>query len=269
MRVQRLKLKLQVPCNWNGVWDSPGIFLTGALGDVLTVMSFHEIQNVKTVYYAASQFNAISPLMRWLCPLGTKHVNLWEDWSVRKAFYSLEDFCNVVHVPVPKDVIDLSILRVFHSDTQFKACLWEKPVADLTRFRLPEKYVVLCPYARDKLDSRDLTNEEIQAVMDSSPLPVVVLHKGQEQEIPTMFNLQNQTTLFEAIAIMAGASSCVTVDSALSVVAARFLPRNRMLVKSSNPHLINHRHWYYPTHDSFTFITPTIKERLKELSWTD
>lgn len=254
------------------------LFVTGGIGDVLTLSCFLELPaDLEVIYYATPKFAEVREYLRELAPKA-RHVSLWEDWSERDCFFSRSQF---IQESGNRDVlaaVDWSILHCFHQPLTFRGWRGEGRVARDEgrgiRSLLPARYAVFCPFTTDKRSPRDFTDGEIDAVIRAAQeqrLPLVILNAGGDRRIEAdgVINLQNQTSLLGSIAVTCGAAVFVGVDSSQSVVATKFLPAERLLIKSDSENLRTWKHLYYAPHTSFEFIVPRAVPRLKELSWIE
>ena len=125
---------------------------------------------------------------------------------------------------------------------------------------LPEKYVVIQPYSTNtRKVYRDVNTDEWQAILmwlTRIGMQGVVLNQGGEEAIASrrLIDLTNRTTLYQAIRIVNGATAYACTSSCLSVLAARRLPEERLLIKG-HPSLKEKWHKiYYAPHRSGRFI---------------
>ena len=132
---------------------------------------------------------------------------------------------------------------------------------------MPENYVTICPYSNDKRNTaRDFTEKEWDYILDylkQINLNGVILNVGND-EIPNdnnLIDLSNKTTLIESIEILKNSNMYIGIDSCLSVIAAQKFDKNKLIVKSQNPHLTRTKHIYYSPKSSFNFIVIKIDEK--------
>ena len=114
--------------------------------------------------------------------------------------------------------------------------------------------MVIQPYsANARKVYRDVNTDEWQAILawlTRIGMQGVVLNKGGEEAIASrkLIDLSNRTTLYQAIRIVNGATAYAGTSSCFSVLAARRLPENRLLIKG-HPSLKEkwHRIYYAPS----------------------
>jgi hypothetical protein len=267
------------------------IFLTGGIGDVLALESFFtpaERQAVETVYYASRKNDELIEIMKLAdFPSLKAHVRIWDDFSTQWCFHRKRDYFEAAAkagVRIPYGAIvaeDWGILikfqeihrqlRHYHGSTFFRA----RTKPSLARFGLPARYVVVCPYSVDKRrPERDFTAQELGLTFQFAGAFAtgVIINQGDDKpaDYHAIIDLSNQTTLEEAIAILEGAMGYIGVDSALSVLAAKCLPAERVLIKSNNPHLYSHTSIYYAPANGSRFLTEDVVKELKRFAqvWT-
>ena len=78
----------------------------------------------------------------------------------------------------------------------------------------------------------------------------VILNNGPDTipPIPNTTDLNNKTTLAEAIGILANANGYYGIDSCLAVLAAQLFQPNQIKVKSINTHYMKSAHIYAAPH---------------------
>lgn len=113
--------------------------------------------------------------------------------------------------------------------------LKEKENATAARFGISGRYTVLCPGAEYGPAKRWPYFRELAARLDGQVVLIGSLSDRQEAAQITGKNLVGQTTLDEAIDLIAGASLVVSNDSGLMHVAAASATRQVALFGSSSP----------------------------------
>lgn len=259
------------------------LFVTGGLGDILALSCFIEPPtNLKAVYYATRRRADVECFLATICPNDTKHVSVGDDYSSCWGWYSLPQFVRSGEWPVSlSEAEDWSIMTQFpklevRSDRTFLGLPWEvgHPLSTIHGLRLPSRYALLAPFSHDKRDaSRDFTASEVTAALRCArerKMPLVLLNQGDDPliEADGLINLQNQTNVYGSIDVTIGASMFIGVDSAMSVVASKFLPADKLCIKSINPHCRRWQHLYFSPHQSFEFVVENPIRRMKELRWT-
>lgn len=251
------------------------IFVTGGIGDVIALSCFLELPaDLETIYYATRKRDDVQAYLSALCPITTKHVSVWDDWTDNRwGWYSLPEF--IRHARSHRDALatteDWSISSVFPKEIPFRGTPWTERVSqiDLSQFALPDEYLLLCPYSTDKRDRRrDFTEQELHDVLEMSNhwnLPVVYQYEGADLHPmpPWVIDLSNRmTSVWDMIAIAAKASAYIGIDSCQSQVVTKHLPADRLVIKSTNhAHYYQHLRWYCAPHTSFEFVSQGIGGR--------
>lgn len=291
-RMAALGRPLHEPQDGRGRPSSKSLFITGGIGDVLALTCFRDLpSDLETIFYATPKRADVEVLLSLLCGSSVKHVGLDDEFRRRFAWYSLPEFQRITGRTI--DAVDWSISAQFPNinSTEFLGMPWlDHPLADVSRFRLPERYAVLAPFSTDKRDrNRDFTTQEFDAAMafaKRNHVMLVVLNQGTDTPpdqllykvydpkrgvINTkgvLYDLSNQTNLLEAMAVTLGATLFIGIDSAMSVVASKVLPADRLCIKTHNEHC---RRWapiYFAPHQSFEFLTADPIQRMESLTWT-
>ena len=262
------------------------LFITGGIGDVLAVSCFRRVpDDLEVIYYATPRFIEAREYLQQLAPRA-RHVSLWDDWSERCCFFSKADFAHETGNTQAVAAVDWSIMEVFPKDMPFRG--W--PLSQISNLKsqfsnltslLPKRYAVFVPRSYNEYTAhRNFTSDELAATLSvarARHMPLVVLHQGADatKQWPDAFgppagvvDLQNQLSLLGSIAVTRGANMFISVDSMLSVVATKFLPAERLLIKSVNPHCRRWQHTYFAPHKSFEFVVESPIKRLRELKWT-
>lgn len=253
------------------------IFITGGIGDVLTLESFFSDQQraaLETIYYATSKHVPIANIFKHLpnYPKLTNHIVVWDDFSSFWAFCSKDEYlsrCRQFHKEINQGVMssgDFSIAAKFSTlDVYNKSSVLEFPIAKIERFALPAQYFVLCPYSTDKrLKVRDFDAEDwlnTLKLLQDRGLQGVIINAGKDiiPENKSIINLNNKTTILESIEILKKSQGYIGVDSCLSVLAAKLFAYPNLLVKSVNEHLYRWKHLYYAPSTDFQFLVKNVK----------
>lgn len=255
------------------------ILITGGIGDFLALECYFTPEyrkGLERVYYATKQWKSIRDLFGALPNYGDlSHLCLWEDWSQRSAFYSLEELAQRLGLPqLLAKVQDWSIVPTFPQIDAGRlsyvgSSFLEHTVADISGIALPRSYVVVCPYSENKEDNRDFKANDWIAVLNQvrkAGSVAVVLNKGNDR-VPRskyLVDLSNKTTLLESIEILKGARGYYGIDSCLSVLAAKLFDGGSLLVKSTNPHLAMWKHIYYAPKREFDFVKQTLGKPVRK-----
>jgi hypothetical protein len=251
------------------------LFVTGGIGDLIALTCFLDVPpDTRTIYYATRKRDDVESYLSTLCPTTTNHVSVWQNWSARWGWYSLREFNQ--QQPRHVDAVDWSIATQFPRLSTFKGFPWEPghPLSSIHKLNLPPRYAVFVPFSSDKRDpNRDFTAKEFDAALaaaDLAGLPLVLLNRDDARDPEFrdgVIDLQNQTNVFGSIDVTIGASLFIGVDSAMSVVASKILPAERLLVKCVNAHCRRWQSIYFAPHTSFDFLTADPIPRLGRLKW--
>lgn len=258
------------------------IFVTGGIGDVIALSCFKTIpDDTETIYYATRKRDDVQAYLESFSPSETRHVSLWNDWSDRWGWYSFAEFQRLANVAEASrlslpDVEDWSIMTVFQQPLPFLGLPWSlsHPLSSVYEVTLPERYAVFQPFSSDKRDPRrDFTREELEAALlaaETHRLPLVLINEGSDPliESPWLINLQNKTNLYGSIDITLGASLYIGIDSAMSQIATKVLPAEKLLIKSVNPHYYRSLRWYCAPHTVYPFVVESPIARLIQLNWS-
>lgn len=275
IRIKKRKLKA-FPTIWNS-----SIFLTGGLGDTITVESFltnSQRESIETIYYATRQFEPLKELINSsnIFPKLKNNINLWKESNDFWCFFSIADFLKKEQGLNSKIKLginnskDLSILVLFKEikDKKIKynnSSFLKKEICNVKNFKLPKEYIVVAPYSTDKRNkNRDFTQKDWEKSLNfckKNNMKCVVINKGNGH-VPqnrNVINLNNQTNVIEAIEILKQSSGYLGIDSWLSVLAAKLFDENFLQIKSDNEHLLNNLYCYYAPKQKFDFIKNNIE----------
>lgn len=257
------------------------VFLSGGIGDVFAVESFlsdRDREQMTTIHYGTSKREPIAKLWSALpnYPRLKDHNTLWDDFSNFWCFFSLQDCifkmdrARMAQPPKLRAVRDLSIIPFFDKIKRGEvpynnSSFISHTVADAGRFKLPDRYVAICPFSNDKrLKSRDFNGNdwtECLKFLKKVNAQGVVLNAGDDQvpTAPDLINLNNGTDILEAVEILKRGVGYIGIDSALSVLAAKLFLAPSLMIKSNNEHCYHNLQCYYAPHSDFSFVVRNIK----------
>jgi hypothetical protein len=241
--------------------DSKYVFFSGGIGDVFALESYMTDSmraNLRAIYYGTRQYKPIQEAFSKLgnYPNLIKQHPVWTDFGSFWAFYSKTDCIRRMksqHVIVDKEFFesaDWSISKIFEEikrgKRKYNGCSFLKGVmADISHLKLPQEYVVICPYSTDKrLVSRDFSKKDwnvVENYLSKTGRIGVVLNKGDYAvpESSRWINMSNKTSICESIEILKKARFYIGIDSCMCILAARhFYPAN-LFVKSVNKQFYN------------------------------
>lgn len=257
---------------------NPAIFLSGGIGDVITLesyMSDAQREALTTICYGTNKQAPIEQIFRGLpnYPNLSNHQIVWNDFSrfwcflfkgdcngklainqKTAEFNNSEDWGIMVKFPQIKS----GILKYNNSSLiTYKLC-------SIDHLPLPVNYCVICPYSSDKrIKSRDFSDDDWAAAiyhLIKRNMTAVVLNNGNEY-IPDnacLINLNNKTSFIEAVEVLKKANGYIGIDSSLSVLAAKLFDYPNLMIKSQNDHCYSNKHVYYAPQSKFNFINTAI-----------
>jgi hypothetical protein len=109
-----------------------------------------------------------------------------------------------------------------------------------------------------------MTGDEWPAVLkrlqdrDSCGVVVGTRSEGALPDSSRLIDLRGKTTILEAVEILKRSSGYIGIDSCFSILASQVHQAKDILIKTNNPHVIQHACEYYAPHQAVDFITPVI-----------
>jgi len=258
------------------------IFVTGGIGDILAIESyFSDEQRVllHTILYATHKQPAIQELFDALpnYPHLKNHKVVWSDFSQFWCFLYKDEVISRLGTNTPQELReaeDWGIVPKFpilgsgiikYNGSSFLRF----QVADVSKFQLPQNYVIVQPYSSDKrIGYRDFNDADWAATiywLRKRNIKGVVINKGDEP-VPadeSIINLSNQTSVLEAVEILKGGRGYIGIDSWLTVLATKVFENDWLAIKSVNGHCYNNKHIYFAPKKTFDFIASDIVKALK------
>lgn len=259
------------------------IFWSGGIGDILTLeATFTDDfrKSISRMYWATRTRPYLVPLFTRLpsFPNLQDHVSFWDTYNATNlTFASLEHVMRETLHPhlLVGAVEDWSIVKRFTNPQPFTYGSFVKyKLANIDQFKLPESYVVICPYSSTSSEDvqgwRRFTDKDWKWLfkhLHKLNMCGVVLNSGDDvvPENKCLINLSNKTKLAEAIEITKSAYSYVGIDAGLSVIAAQVLPADRIIVSTYNAVLWIYKHVYYAPKKEFDFIIPYLGATKKDI----
>jgi hypothetical protein len=261
-----------------GSESQDSILLTGGLGDIITLESFFPDElkkRLKIIYYATIKNNTARRLMSALpFPNLKSHITVWNDFSNFWCFITKQQLIvrlNEIGKTVIPDLIKSQDWCIADKFTQIRlgkyhyqgSSFLKYNLCNIAKFNLPNNSVVICPYSSDKRGSgRDFNKEDWKVTSDYLQkwnMTGVIINCGQDTYFPDNFvNLNNQTSILEAIEIIKSSKGYIGVDSCLSVLATQLFDDNRIIIKSINPHCKSWRDVYFMPKKNFDFMRNQI-----------
>ena len=261
------------------------ILLTGGVGDIIAIesmMTDEERQSIDCMFYAT---RAAKPCIELFTNLTTfpklkKQALLWKNFTNIFGFnskeqlvgklcaYQTDELQNTLRKLV-SGIEDWSIAKIFfENNRQYTYSSFIKNnLISIKKFNLPKNYYCICPASsNDKRDDkRDYNQTDWQHTLEllksKNMFGVVINNNDDDSNIPSehpIINLNNKTNIKEAIEIVKRADGYIGIDTALSVIATKLLPKENIIIKSLNDHCYRWAHIYYTPHKSFEFIKKSI-----------
>jgi len=259
------------------------IFLSGGIGDVLTVESFMPEMRKKyleTILYGTRKHLVIQELFQALpnYPNLKEHRVVWSDFTNFWCFLYKTECENryVKQGAIPPAILaaaeDYGIAIKF---PVIKSGQWpfvgssfiKHQVANIDRLNLPQNYIVIAPYSSDKANSRrDFTSADWEAtitMLRRRGAKGVVVNNGTDfvPNSDQLINLSNKTTILESIEATKKASAYIGIDTCFSVLAAQLFQSSNLIIKCVNNHGLNNKAVYFAPHNTFEFIVDAVSGR--------
>jgi hypothetical protein len=252
------------------------VFWSGGAGDLIACESAFTDEYRKSVtrmYWATRVKPQMSPLFTRLpsFPNLVDHVSLWSTFD--KEIFSFKDFNHAYNQSLHQHLVtgavdDWSIIKRFNNPMDFTYSSFVKyKLASIEKFKLPEQYVVVCPYSSVTEPSVQVWRRFFDKDWDwlfehlkTLNMPGVVLNVGNDiiPDNDCLINLANKTTMAEAMEIVKKAYSMVTIDSGLSILGCRVFPADRIIISTLNAVFWMYKHVYCAPHKQFDFIVPFL-----------
>lgn len=222
------------------------------------------------------------------------HVGLGKiHWAIRgnqelpRIYARLPEYKNVAHevhdVPVPPHrpmvtkghmaiwgcpladgVEDWGVYSRSGRQYTYRGCaLLNHVLAKVGKFKLPKEFTLVQPTTPvnnpTQRGIRDFRPEDWAGalrVLEERDDVGVVLNVGGDPipEHPRLIDLTGKTTVAESVEIAKRAHSYLGIDSWLSILCSKFLPRHRLVVLSRNPQFFNDAHIYMAPHAKYDFV---------------
>jgi hypothetical protein len=141
-----------------------------------------------------------------------------------------------------------------------KNYFFKSPIANCKKFNLPEKYCGIIPFTNKErqFDKKDWN--QVFKILNFLKLKGVVL--GQLNKVNfrnnDIINLNQSTSIYEAIEIIKNCSYYLGIDSFLSIIASSHLPSHKIQIKSKIKNCIENFKFYYPCQENINIIRSDI-----------
>jgi len=248
------------------------VFLTGAIGDIFALESFFSNSfraNLTAVCYATNKRQPIETLFKALPNYKVNHITIWDDFTKFWCFthksqcQELMSYRNITPSQEFLDAEDFGIEVIFPKAKagllRYNNSSWLiHKVCDIN-LDLPSDYFVICPYGSQAHENRNFSISDWQSTINflvSHNLKGVVLN-NLDEAVPVHANLVNmsgKTSILEAVEILKQSQGYIGVDTSLAVLAAKKFTADRLLIKTTNAHVITWRKVYFAPHMNTSFL---------------
>jgi hypothetical protein len=137
--------------------------------------------------------------------------------------------------------LDATLQRIFagHRWQSSRCTSVRTSWGDVSRFNLPERYVVIHPWSDAEICGREFNDADwnnILKFLENIDCAGVVVNRSIKSppDHPNLINLTNKTTIKETWAIIAAAESCILCSSSLACFATKFFPKDRIWIKGGH-----------------------------------
>jgi hypothetical protein len=250
---------------------------TGGVGDFLALDSWMDPAyraGCRALLWAAPNAALIRELIA-ACPAwprGIAHVDLWTDFSSRRAWYNFVELEDAVGREALANADDWCAARIFPEilsgghTWHGSPLLAGPPLVDLARLDLPSRYTLVCPatVSTHRLDrffspgewdwtvARLAARDEVGVVVGTGDDPV--------PDHPRLRNLMNATTLLEAAEISRRCSGYVGIDACWTVLAAQVLPDSDIVIRTTIDHVYRYAKVYYGPRPGYPFLVRSLDD---------
>ena len=257
------------------------IIITGGIGDFLTIDYFNFFSNTYNIIFITTQSIHLKNLMK-LYYLKNNYYALYFDFLLLKkpGFDKSQELLK--YFPQFKNINIINICDIFPiireklNKNNFINFVNNSNIFNIfdlnikSRFNLPEKYAVICPYTQDnkihcincntkhrKINNCNLTrnfiekdyinileflkkNNIIGVIISIEKINIIEKYKD------IVVNLSSQLSLFDCIEIVKQSNYFFGIDSFLSVLASKLLDNDKIFIKCNNLHAYNFKdiYWY-------------------------
>lgn len=234
--------------------------LTGGIGDVFALESFttpERRERLESLLLACPSSNVVRAMYQSL-PNYPRLENYRTLGTGGQTCLCRKDVEKIAG-PLP-DAEDWSIATTFPTFRNYVGSSWLTHRLVPRPRRIDKPYVVIVPHSswgRWEGRSFDASDwQEAFGYLERHDLHGLILHHGNErvEPHPRLIDLTNQVSILEGIELLKVAQGYLGIDSALSVLAAKLFPSDRLAVKSVWGHCYQFRHIYYAPRSEFGFL---------------
>lgn len=251
------------------------LFITGGVGDFFTLESFlttKEIESVTVVYQMGYRPPSVEPLAEIVFPNLKHYCYFWHCLDSKNATWSLQGTLARKMKAVDPSICILPCNVLFSAIKsncrQFQGSIFlSNKMAAVDNLQLPLEYAFINPHTVNATGAWSFRTFEktewghvIRYLQQENLKGVVVgldcLNIPQDD---SLIDLNNSTTLLEAIEILKGSKAYVGIDSAFSVLAAQLFPKEQLYVRSRSSWCYQNLPVYFAPHTDFSFVTKSLE----------
>lgn len=213
------------------------IYFDGGIGDYL-VYDSHWHWQPDRIYWASRARPTLQPLIERVHPQ-IEHVDLWAEHSPEAQTYG--EKTSLPRPDPPSDAEDWRAIVAFPRCRSLKFVgssflRYPSPLADLSRYGLPRKYVVCqhdTPFNQASMRARrQITAPEWEWIRGAIDLPVVVVGSGDSYSPPAWtLNLCGKTDMATTIEVLRGSAGYYGIDSWVACLACQLHRPENIAIK--------------------------------------
>ena len=253
IKISRLELLPPINQSSSNYNNPKKILITGGVGDIFSIESHFPqswYDSVEKIVLAtrASEF-VYEFFKNKKFPFNKASIEVVEA-DYKQPVHNIRELLLRTNYTDVNNLVDCSISKIFplirSNKFNYKgSSLLTSLDEDLSRFKLPEKYIVICPITNHDIRSpRNLLSYELQVIenfLKNKKLVGIVLHHEKHKCMinSNIINLSGMTSIAESICILKKASGFISVDSCMAVLACQLFQPEQMIIKSNNKQYYN------------------------------
>lgn len=147
--------------------------------------------------------------------------------------------------------LDATLERIFKGHRwQSSRVITRSSWPDISRFNLPQRYVVIHPWSDAEINGREFDDSDwisIFEFLNQNNIMGVVVNRSIKSA-PThekLIDLTNQTNLKETFSIITKAEMCILCASSLACFATKIFPKDRIWLKGGVEHMFSQWATYF------------------------
>lgn len=244
---------------------------TGGLGDFIGAESFMteaEKDAVTTVLWATRNRKEIQAAfdMKEIFPNLREEKIMFDDWSDDRPTRPWQPGDRFMNIGMKNELnlkcnlnlsqeeldaisdhsLDATLQRIFsgHRWQSSRCTSMRSSWGDVSRFKLPQRYIVIHPWSDAEINGREFNNsdwENIFKFLEKIDCVGVVVNQSASYPPvhPRLIQLTNLTSLKETWSIIAGAEACILCASSLACFATKIFPKDRIWLKGGHEHMFS------------------------------